>query len=58
MYSVLSVIRLIQSMFTREMGYSARMREMRNAYTISFKKRKLQTPLGKFRHTQEDNITA
>jgi len=49
LYSVLSVIRLIQSKF---------MREMRNGYTISFKKHKPKAPLGKFRHTQEDNITA
>lgn len=45
----LYIIRLIQSRLTRE---------MKNAYNIFVKKREPKTPLGKFRHIWEDNITA
>ena len=40
LYSVLSVIRLIQSRFMRQMGYSAHMREIEMLTIITVKKPK------------------
>jgi len=56
LYTTLNIIRVIKSRRMRWVVHVARMRDMRNAYSILIGKPEGKRPLRKHRSTWEDNI--
>jgi hypothetical protein len=56
LYSLPSIIRTIKTRRKRWVGHVARMGEKRKAYKLLVGKPERRTPLGRPRHTWEDNI--